>query len=91
MHFDARDRARVTRWSDVAFWLHLARRADDRPPGVRACRAAPRDARTRRGGASSSLVYAVLTLVALAIDRRALLVSALGYVIYAIQALVSGG
>ena len=23
MNFDARDRARVTRWSDVAFWLHL--------------------------------------------------------------------
>ena len=37
------------------------------------------------------LVYGLLTVVALAIDRRALLVSALGYVIYAIQSLVSSG
>jgi hypothetical protein len=36
-------------------------------------------------------VYAVLTIVALAIDRRALLVSALAYVIYAINALIGRG
>ena len=86
---DARDRARVTRWSDVAFWLHLlaaplivhpvfslAGLMDPAPPP----------------GAAAVVVavYAGLTLVALAIDRRALLVSALGYVIYAIQSLLSG-
>jgi hypothetical protein len=37
------------------------------------------------------MLYLVLTVLALAIDRRALLVSALGYVIYAINALIGRG
>ena len=36
-------------------------------------------------------VYAVLTVVALAIDRRALLVSALVYVLYALNGLFAAG
>jgi hypothetical protein len=36
-------------------------------------------------------VYAGLIVVALVIDRRALLVSALGYVLYAINALIGAG
>ncbi len=90
MSFDARDRARVTRWSDVAFWLHLLAAPMIVHPvfalaGLLKATPAP--------GAAVAvvLVYAALTLVALAIDRRALLVSALGYVIYAIQALVAAG
>lgn len=90
MAFDARDRARVTRASDVAFWLHLlAAPAIIHPvfalSGLLAGAAEPGAA------ALVVLVYAALTVVALAIDRRALLVSALGYVIYAIQTLVAGG
>ncbi len=90
MWFDSRDLARVTRRTDVAFWLHLL--------------AAPMIVHPiftltgLTGGAPAAgaavivvVVYAALTIVALAIDRRALLVSALGYVIYAIQALLSGG
>ena len=90
MSFDARDRARVTRWTDVAFWLHLlAAPAIIHPvfalSGLLGSSAGP-------GAAIAAvLVYAVLTVVALAIDRRALLVSALGYVIYAIQALLTAG
>lgn len=90
MWFDASDRARVTRRTDVAFWLHLLAAPLivhpifsltgllDRNPGPEAALAV-------------IAVYAVLTIVALAIDRRALLVSALLYVIWAIQALFAAG
>ncbi len=90
MHFDARDRARVTRWSDVAFWLHLLAA----PMIIHPVFALAGLLHGTPGPGAAVLaiaVYAALTLVALAIDRRALLVSALGYVIYAIQALVAAG
>lgn len=90
MWFDTRDRARVTRRTDVAFWLHLlAAPLIIHPVFSLAGLLAP-DA---GAGAASIvvLVYIALTLVALAIDRRALLVSALVYVIYAIQALIKSG
>jgi hypothetical protein len=90
MSFDMRDRARTTRWTDVAFWLHLlAAPAIIHPvfalAGLLHGKPAP-------GAAVAVIaVYAGLTLVALAIDRRALLVSALAYVVYAIQSLVASG
>ncbi len=90
MSFDMRDRARTTRWADVAFWLHLlAAPAIIHPvfalAGLLHGNPAP-------GAAVAVIaVYAGLTLVALAIDRRALLVSALAYVVYAIQSLVASG
>lgn len=90
MWADARDRARVTRWSDVAFWLHLlAAPLIVHPVFSLAGLMNPVPA----SGAAVAViaVYALLTIVALAIDRRALLVSALGYVIYAIQALIGRG
>lgn len=86
MRWDMQDRTRMTRKSDVAFWLHLL--------------AAPLIAHPifamlglLKGNASiaTALVvvalYVVMGVVALAIDRRALLVSALAYVIAAIIAL----
>jgi MFS family permease len=86
MWWDSSDRARLTRRSDVAFWLHLL--------------AAPMIAHpvfTLLGlnsghinvaqGLSVVALYIVLGLTALAVDRRALLVSALAYVLYALQAL----
>lgn len=90
MMFDARDRARVTRWSDVAFWLHLLAAPAIIHPVF--ALTGLLDGTPEPGAAGLViLVYAALTVVALAIDRRALLVSALGYVIYAIQSLVTGG
>ncbi len=87
---DARDRARVTRWSDVAFWLHLLAAPLIVHPVFSL--AGIMDATPPTGAALIVVaVYVGLTLVALAIDRRALLVSALGYVIYAIQSLLTGG
>ncbi len=90
MWFDSRDLARVTRRTDVAFWLHLLAAPMIIHPifgltGLTAGKTGPGAAIT------VVLVYLVLTILALAIDRRALLVSALGYVIYAIEALVGRG
>ena len=86
MRWDLSDRERRTRRSDVAFWLHLA--------------AAPLIAHpifqmlgvfdAQIGGGVAVLVlglYVFFAFVALAIDRRALLVSSLAYVLYALYAL----
>jgi len=86
MRWDLSDRERRTRRSDVAFWLHLA--------------AAPMIAHSTfqmlgvfNGDIGWPVALVVLALyvafafVALAVDRRALLVSGLGYVLYALYAL----
>lgn len=86
MRWDLSDRERLTRRADVAFWLHLV--------------AAPLIAHALFNllgvfGASIGVGVAILVLalylcfgfVALAIDRRALLVSSLAYVLYAMYAL----
>jgi hypothetical protein len=86
MWWDASDRTRTTRRSDVAFWLHLL--------------AAPMIAHPiftliglNKGtvGTGEALLvvglYVLFGLTALAIDRRALLVSALAYVLYALTEL----
>jgi MFS family permease len=83
MWWDASDRARLTRRADVAFWLHLL--------------AAPmivhpiftllglNDGNANLGeGLVVILLYIALGVTALAIDRRALLVSALAYVLWAL-------
>jgi hypothetical protein len=84
MRWDWSDPTRQTRRSDVAFWLHLL--------------AAPLIVHPifsllgiTQGHASTPiaivvmLVYIGLGITALAIDRRALLVSALGYVLWALN------
>jgi hypothetical protein len=86
MWWDSSDRARLTRRADVAFWLHLL--------------AAPMIAHPifslmglNNGtvGIGEALVvvglYVLFGLTALAVDRRALLVSALAYVLYALTEL----
>jgi len=86
MRWDISDRERLTRRSDVAFWLHLA--------------AAPMIAHSvfhmlgvfdaAIGVPTALLVialYIVFAAVALAVDRRALLVSSLAYVLYALVSL----
>ena len=83
MWWDGSDPLRETRRSDVAFWLHLL--------------AAPllvhpiftllglNDGEANVGeGLLVLLVYVLLGIAALAIDRRALLVSALAYVLWAL-------
>lgn len=87
MRWDASDTLRQTRRTDVAFWLHLV--------------AAPLlvhpvflllGAFDQRVGLSSALVitvlYASIALLSLSIDRRAMMVSALAYVLYAFNTLL---
>jgi len=87
MRWDASDTQRQTRRSDVAFWLHLV--------------AAPLlvhpvflllGAFDKSMGLGSALViavlYACIALVSISIDRRAMMVSALAYVLYAFNTLL---
>jgi uncharacterized membrane protein YfcA len=83
MWWDSSDRARVTRRSDVAFWLHLLAAPMIVHPvftllGLNDGSAALWE------GVVVVLLYVALGLTALAIDRRALLVSALAYVLWAL-------
>ena len=90
MAYDMRDRERITRNTDIAFWLHLLAAPLIVHPiftlsGLMSSTPAP--------GAAVLvlLVYAKLTCVAVAIDRRALLVSALVYVLWALNGLFAAG
>ncbi|RDE07009.1 hypothetical protein [Sphingomonas aracearum] len=86
MRWDMSDRERRTRRSDVAFWLHLAAapmiaHALFQMLGIFNGEIGP-------GIAAVVLVlYVAFAFVALAVDRRALLVSSLAYVLYALYAL----
>lgn len=86
MWWDASDRARTTRRADVAFWLHLLAAPLIVHPVFHALGVL--DNSISIGSAVMViLLYVVLGLVALAIDRRALMVSALVYVLYALSTL----
>jgi hypothetical protein len=86
MWWDQSDRARETRRSDVAFWLHLLSAPLIVHPIFSLLGLTDGDATI--GEALVVLgVYVLLGLTALAIDRRALLVSALAYVLFALISL----
>lgn len=91
MWFDSSDRARVTRRTDVAFWLHLVAAPMIIHPVFTLTGLSGGGTPSAGAALTVILVYLALTVLALAIDRRALLVSALAYVIYAINALVGSG
>jgi hypothetical protein len=84
MRWDTSDRTRQTRRSDVAFWLHLLAAPMIAHPlfhwlGV------TEGQNIGMGSVVGVLaVYVALGIVALAVDRRALLVSALAYVLAAL-------
>ena len=84
LRWDASDRQRKTRRSDVAFWLHLSAAPMMVHPAFALLGAS--DA-TTSAAIMAVAIYLGLALVALAVDRRALLVSALAYVLYAASAL----
>ena len=86
MRWDASDQARVTRRSDVAFWLHLLAAPMIVHPVFTLLGLNDGNA-TIGEGLVVILLYVVLAIAALAIDRRALLVSALAYVLYALTEL----
>lgn len=84
MWWDGSDRARQTRRSDVAFWLHLTAAPLIVHPAFAMLGA---DGGSVGAATMAVAIYLGLALVALAVDRRALLVSALFYVLYAMSAL----
>ena len=87
MHWDASDTLRLTRRSDVAFWLHLVAapllvhpifsflKVFESQPGV-------------GQAVAVAALYLVIAVVSISIDRRALMVSALVYVLYVFSELL---
>jgi|KBSSwiStaDraftv2_1062776.scaffolds.fasta_scaffold110606_2 hypothetical protein len=86
MWWDSSDRARVTRRSDVAFWLHLLAAPMIAHPVFALLGLSNGSVGTGEGLLVVGL-YILFGLTALAVDRRALLVSALAYVLYALTEL----
>ncbi|NIJ22923.1 hypothetical protein [Sphingomonas japonica] len=86
MRWDMSDRERRTRRSDVAFWLHLAAAPLIAHPIFQMLGVFGSDI-TPATGVVVMLLYVGFGFVALAVDRRALLVSSLVYVLYAMYAL----
>lgn len=84
MWWDSSDPARQTRRSDVAFWLHLLSAPLIVHPVFVLLGLTEGNASTMEA-IIVLLLYVVLGFTALAIDRRALLVSALAYVLYALN------
>ena len=88
MWWDSGDRRRVTRRADTAFWLHLAAAPLIVHPVFQGLHVlAPRV--PVANAALAVAAYLLLVLVALAVDRRALLVSSLAYVLIAMSRLLS--
>ncbi|WP_106639727.1 hypothetical protein [Allosphingosinicella vermicomposti] len=83
MWWDGSDPRRETRRSDVAFWLHLLAAPMIVHPIFSLMGLTDGNATAVEAGIVV-LVYLVFVVAALAIDRRALLVSALAYVLWAL-------
>lgn len=86
MWWDGSDRARLTRRADVAFWLHLLAAPMIVHPVFTLLGLTGGHISVAEGLAVIAL-YVGLGITALAVDRRALLVSALAYVLFAMQQL----
>ena len=87
MRWDMSDPLRETRRSDVAFWLHLLSAPMIAHP-LFSLLGLTDDSTLGVGGAIGAVaLYIAFGLVALAIDRRAMLVSALAYVLIALTML----
>lgn len=84
MRWDISDRERQTRRSDVAFWLHLLAAPMIAHPLFHWLGVTGGENIGMNAALGVLVVYVALGIIALAIDRRALLVSALAYVLAAL-------
>ena len=87
MYWDSADRKRQTRHSDVAFWLHLV----SAPMIVHPIFSSLGILQGVESHYSSIMViglYIILAMISIAVDRRAIMVSALVYVVYAFSSLL---
>lgn len=89
MWFDAQDTARETRLSDCAFWLHLLA-APLIVHGVMVSLLSPGGVAVPFREILTILFFIGFFLLALYVDRRALLVSSISYAIYAVITLAEG-
>jgi hypothetical protein len=87
MRWDIQDPERKTRKSDVAFWLHLAAAPMIVHP-VFVSLGVSGDEPSILAAFAVLAVYVVIAAIALIVDRRALMVSALSYVLFAVFALL---
>jgi hypothetical protein len=88
MWYDVSDPARVTARSDCAFWLHLLAAPLIVHTAMRGL-AGPRDFSGSYDVRAVLVTVAVLALVAIIIDRRAILVAGLSYLAFAIAYTIS--
>jgi len=88
MIFDTRDRHRLTRKADIAFWLHMLA-APLIVHGLFTSLGILTGSLSSTQAGSVLAFYVVFGLLALIIDRRALLVSSLVYVLYAASTLIA--
>lgn len=84
MRWDMTDLGRTTRRSDVAFWLHLLAAPMIAHPLFHSLGVTQGDNIGAGAAVAVLAIYIVFGIVALAVDRRALLVSALAYVLIAL-------
>lgn len=87
MRWDMQDKARLTRKTDVAFWLHLVAAPLIVHPIFSLLGVFSGDNHVMVGVAVL-LLYIALALVSIVIDRRALMVSALVYVLFSFSSLL---
>ncbi|RXZ38256.1 hypothetical protein D9O50_01530 [Oxalobacteraceae bacterium CAVE-383] len=87
LYWDSTDTLRQTRRADVAFWLHLLAAPLLVHPVFTVLRVTGDTVGTVQI-AAVVILYIGIAVVSLAIDRRALMVSALAYVLYAFSALL---
>ncbi len=87
MRWDSSDTLRQTRRSDVAFWLHLLAAPLIVHPIFTALGVTRGQANAGQAIAVAAL-YVAIAFISLAADRRALMVSALAYVLFAFSALL---
>ena len=88
MYWDASDRARVTNRTDTAFWLHLLSAPLIIHPVFLMVGILNGD-ESISSIAIIIVLYLLMSLVSLIIDRRAFMVSSLVYVLYALSSLMS--
>lgn len=88
LFYDSKDPKRITRFSDCAFWLHIVAAALIVSPVILLIKGSTNGTMT---SVAVLLTVIGLGLFALAIDRRALLVSSLAYFCAAVYDLLSGG
>ena len=84
MRWDLQDRERITRRSDVAFWLHLLAAPMIAHPIFYGLGVVEGSDIGMRNAIAVLAIYVAFGIVALIVDRRALLVSALIYVLVAL-------